>query len=505
MSEKANLALNELTERVKKISTLSSCSSLLGWDERTHMPKNGATNRAEQNSVMAGVVHEQLTSLRIGELLSEVESSDLVSDPLSATAVNIREIRRVYDKQIKLPQKLVEEISKTVTLAEHSWVEAREKSDFSLFAPWAAKMFDLRFQQAQAIDSEQEPYDVLLDNYEPGASANNIAEVFESLRQDLVPLVEAIANASRKPKVSILEREYPIENQKIFGKSASAAIGFDYNSGNLDVTTHPFCTTIGPGDTRILTRYNPYHIGQALFGILHETGHGLYEQGLLKEHYGMPMGETVSLGIHESQSRLWENIVGRSRSFWEYFFPRARQIFWDSLNDVSLDDFYFAVNEVRPSLIRVEADEATYNLHILLRFEIERAIFLKELKAEDIPAVWNEKFQKYLGITPSDNASGCLQDIHWAAGLIGYFPTYTLGNLYSAQFFAKAKKELGNLDEQFARGKFDSLLNWLRENIHSQGQRYRAEDLVKEVTGEPLSHKYLIEYLKEKYAPLYGI
>jgi carboxypeptidase Taq len=505
MSEKAKKALDELTATIKQISILSSCSALLGWDERTRMPKNGAEHRAAQHSLIAGMVHEQFTTPHTGELISEVEQSDLISDPLSPAAVNIRELRRAYDKQVKMPRYLVEEISRTTTLSEQAWMEARKKSDFKMFSPWLAKMIDLKHKEAEAKGYEKEAYDALLDDYEPGETAANITKVFADLRADLVPLVEAIAGASKKPNVSILEREYPIDRQAIFGKAASAAIGFNYNSGSLDVTTHPFCTTIGPGDVRILTRYDDHLFGPAFFGILHESGHGLYEQGLDPQHYGMPMGETVSLGIHESQSRMWENIVGRSRSFWEYFFPRAQQVFWESLNDVTLDEFYAAVNDVRPSFIRVEADEATYNLHILVRFELEQAIFKHELKTDDIPGAWNEKYTKYLGITPPDDANGCMQDVHWGAGLIGYFPTYTLGNLYSAQFFAAAKKELGDLDSQFARGKFADLLGWLRKNIHSRGQQYRAVDLVKKVTGQPLSHKYLIDYLREKYAPIYGI
>lgn len=505
MSDQTKKALEELTKKVKQLGILNSCTALLGWDERTYMPRKGAAHRAEQQSLLAGMVHEQFTSPRVGDLLSEIENSGTLKDPISPDTVNIRELRRIYDKHVKIPKSLVEEISRTTTLSEQAWVDARKKSDFSAFAPWLGKMIDLKRQQAEAVGYEKEAYDALLDDYEPGGTAETIAKVFANLRRDLVPLVEAIANAPKRPDVSILERDYPVDRQAIFGKAASAAIGFDYNGGRLDITTHPFCTTIGVGDVRILTRYNPNHLGQAFFGILHESGHGLYEQGLDSNYYGLPMGDSVSLGIHESQSRMWENNVGRSRAFWEYFYPRARQVFWESLSDVKLDDFYFAINDVRPSCIRVEADEATYNLHILLRFEIEHAIFGKELKTEDIPGIWNEKFEKYLGIVPPNDAQGCLQDVHWGAGLLGYFPTYTLGNLYAAQFFAKAKQEIGNLEEQFARGRFEPLLDWLREKIHHHGQRYRASDLVKVVTGEPLSHKYLIEYLREKYTSLYGI
>ena len=504
MPDNAKKDLDELTSIIKQVSLLGSCSSLLGWDERTYMPRGGATHRSEQQSLLAGMAHEKFTSPRVGELLSRLEQSAFVKDPISPDAVNIREIRRVYDKQVKIPKALVEEISKTTTLSEQAWIEARKKSDFSLFSPWLTKMIGLKHQQAEAVGYKKEPYDAMLDDYEPGETAENIASVFENLRRDLVELVGAIADSGKKPDSSILERDFPVDRQAIFGQAAAAAIGFDFDHGRLDITTHPFCTTIGRGDVRITTRYNPNHFGQAFFGILHETGHGLYEQGLDPQYSGLPMGDSVSLGIHESQSRMWENLVGRSRAFWECFFPRARQVFWEALSGVKLADFYFAINEVKPSLIRVEADEATYNLHILLRFEIEHAIFGKELKTDDIPAVWNEKFQKYFGITPPDDARGCLQDVHWSAGLIGYFPTYTLGNLYSAQFFATVRQQLGDLENQFSVGKFDGLLNWLRKNIHGHGQRYRASDLVRQVTGKPLSHEFLIKYLRQKYQPLYG-
>ena len=505
MAGKAEKALGELVDLCKEIHLLRSCSSLLGWDERTYIPQKGTPHRAEQQSLLAGIVHDKFTSPKIGDLLNEIENSELVDDPLSPAAVNVREIRRLYDKEVKLPKSLVEEISRTVTLSEQAWVEARKKSDFHMFSPWLAKMTELKRQQADAIGYKKERYDALLDDYEPGETAENIKKVFDGLRKELVELVEAIGSSSRRPDISILERNYPVDKQEVVSKTASASIGFDYNGGRLDITTHPFCTTIGPGDVRITTRYNQNHFGQAFFGVLHESGHGLYEQGLDPQYAGLPMGESVSLGIHESQSRMWENFVGRSKPFWIYFFPWVKKVFWESLNDVKLDDFYFAINDVRPSLIRVEADEVTYNLHILLRFEIEHAIFAGDLKTDDVPGIWNENFKRYFGIVPPDDARGCLQDVHWSCGYIGYFPTYTLGNLYAAQFFAKAKEELGNLDEQFSHGSFTDLLSWLREKIHKHGMRYRAPDLVKEVTGKPLSHEYLMSYLKEKYGMLYGI
>jgi carboxypeptidase Taq len=505
MSDKSNKALEELYRIIIRVNTLSSCAGLLEWDERTYMPGKGAAHRGEQKAVISGMVHEQFTSARVGELLSDVEAAGLGKDTSTLDGVNIRELRRLYDKNVKIPKALVEELARVTTMAENAWVEARKKGDSREFLPWLDKVIELKRQQAQAVGYKNEPYDALLDDFEPGETAQNIRKVFDGLKPPLVKLVGAIAGSSRKPNVALLERDYAVDKQEILGKMAAAAIGFDMDAGRIDITTHPFCSGIGPGDTRITTRYDPRHLGQAFFGIMHETGHGLYDQGLDRQHYGLPMGDSISLGIHESQSRMWENLVGRSRSFWLYFFPWVQKLFWESLGDVSLDEFYFAINDVRPSFIRVEADEVTYNLHILLRFEIEHAIFSGDLKTADIPGAWNEKFTSYFGITPPDDGVGCIQDVHWSAGLIGYFPTYTLGNLYASQFFAKARKDIGKLDEQFGRGQFDQLLGWLRQNIHIHGQRYRADELVKKVTGEPLNHEYLIQHLREKYSPLYGI
>ena len=293
--------------------------------------------------------------------------------------------------------------------------------------------------------------------------------------------------------------------QEAFGKLVAGAIGFDFQRGRLDVTHHPFCSSMGPHDCRITTRYDEHYFPMAFFGILHEAGHGLYDQGLPTAHYGLPPGSYVSLGIHESQSRLWENAVGRSRAFWQFFFPVAQQQFPDALADVSLDDFHFAINDVRPSLIRIEADEATYNLHIIIRFELERAALRGDLSVADLPGAWREKYREYLGIEPPNDADGVLQDIHWSAGLIGYFPTYTLGNLYAAQFFQQADADLGGIDDLLSRGEFGPLLQWLRERIHARGQCYSAAELADTVTGKPLTHQPLLDLLRRKFEPLYGI
>jgi carboxypeptidase Taq len=496
-------AYTELLRRVREGALLESCVNLLGWDERTYMPRQGSAHRAEQIALLARLAHEALTHPAIGELLATVEGSPLVID--GDAAVNVREIRRNYDRAVKLPKELVEELARVTTRAQQVWQEARQADDFAAFRPWLEKVVALLRQKAQAIGYTNVPYDALLDEYEPGATTAEITQLFAALRKDLVPLVAAIVSSSRRPQRDILERDYPVERQQQFGQEAAAAMGFDFRAGRLDVTTHPFCSGIGPGDCRITTRYDAHHFNQAFFGILHEAGHGIYDQGLPAEHFGTPRGSAASLGIHESQSRLWENQVGRGRPFWEHFFPRARQAFPAALGDVPLDDFLFAINDVRPSFIRVEADEATYNMHIILRFELEQALVSGDLQPADVPAAWNEKFSQFFGLTPPTNAEGCLQDIHWSMGGIGYFPTYTLGNLYSAQFMEQARRDMPDLDADFRAGRFEGLKGWLNDKIHHQGQRCRAGELCRRVTGRPLSHQPLMSYLHGKYGPLYAI
>ena len=489
----------------REAGVLQSCAAVLEWEQQTTMPSHAAEHRSEQLSLLAGMHHERVTDPRLGDLLREVEDSSIAKDRLSVEAVNVREIRRSYDKATKLPRTLVEEMAKTFSFAQQEWAAARREKNFARFQPWLAKAMDLTRQKAKAINPTGNLYDTLMDDYEPGAKGDEIAKVFEQLREALVPFVAAIQNSPRQPKGEIIERTYPIDRQQYFGEMVASEIGFDFARGRLDTTTHPFCTTLGPHDCRILTRYNPRFFNESFFGILHEAGHGLYEQGLEPEHYGTPMGEAVSLGIHESQSRHWENSVGRSRSFWQHYYPKARGTFRDALGTVPLDDFYFAVNKVAPSFIRVEADEVTYNLHVMIRFELERALISEDLSVEGLPAAWNDKYQKYLGILPPDDAMGCLQDVHWSAGLIGYFPTYTLGNIYCAQFFDTADRDLAGINALIARGEFSELLAWLRYKIHRHGKRFLPVDLVREVTGSDPSHEPLVRQLHAKFDELYGL
>jgi len=493
-------AYAELIRRTKETALLGSCAGVLGWDERVNLPPAGGEFRGEQMALIARMTHEMSTDPFIGEALSTVEASK----PDGDMAVNVRELRRGYDRAVKLPKALVEELARVTIRAQQAWQEARQADDFAGFQPWLEKVVTLKREEAQAVGYKEHPYNALLDEYEPGTTAADVKQIFAGLTKELVPLIEAIKNSPRRPKTEILHREYPVDLQKIFGTAAAAAIGFDFGAGRLDTTTHPFCSGIGPGDCRITTRYNPKFFNESFFGILHEAGHGIYEQGLDPDHFGTPPGAFCSLGIHESQSRLWENQVGRGPAFWQHFLPRARQVFLTALRDVSFDDFYFAINDVKPSFIRVESDEATYNLHIILRFELELDLLAGTLKPGDLPAAWNEKFEKMFHLKVPDNRQGCLQDIHWSMGGLGYFPTYTLGNLYAAQLMEQARKDLGDLDADFTRGEFSRLKGWLNVNVHKPGRRYRAGELCERVTGQSLSHAPLIRYLRDKYAPLYG-
>ena len=516
-------AYDELIRRSRELATLASCSAVLGWDEQTYMPVGGAVHRGNQMAMLAGLQHERATDPKIGELLATVEGSALSAGPDSAEAANIRELRRGYERRTRLPRALVEELARTTSMAQSEWVAARAASDFPRFRPWLEKIIRLKREESACLagrrptDGAAAPadssYDPLLDDYEPGARSADLAVLFDALRRELTPLVAAIveASASRtKPggadsdsstagAGAILKRSYPRDRQRIFGEAVAAAVGFDFRRGRLDVTAHPFCTGIGPGDCRITTRFDEHEFSDAFFGILHEVGHGLYEQGLDEAHHGHAHGRggvvggaRVAVAALGEPGRPRPGLLGLLAAHGPADLPRGAGRRRRSTR------FHAAVNDVPPSLIRVRADEATYNLHIIVRFELEQDLLAGNLAVADLPAAWNEKYREYLGVTPANDAEGCLQDIHWSAGLIGYFPTYTLGNVYAAQLFAAAEAQLGGLDEAFARGDFAGLLGWLREKIHRQGQRYRAADLVERVTGSRPDHRPLIDGLRRQ-------
>lgn len=507
----------ELCDLARQAATLGSIGSLLNWDQETYMPDAAAATRAEEQSLIATLVHERRTSPRIGELIAACErDTALTGDPASPTAAAVREFRRDYDLATKLPRDLVAELAKVGSQAQQVWKDARAKSDFAMFAPWLEKMMALARRKADCygVPAGGERYDALLNEYEPGMTAKELEATFAPLRQRLAAFIGQLAKAPSKPSDKPLLAKIEPDRQHKFGLFVLEAMGFDLKAGRLDITTHPFCSGMAPGDTRLTTRYRDEKFTDALYGTMHEAGHGLYEQGLPKSAplpgssgtlFGNPLAESISLGIHESQSRMWENLVGRSRGFWEWALPHAKRIMGPALEPYSVDDMYRAVNIVTPSYIRVEADEATYNLHIMLRFEIERALLADRLQPREVPGVWNSKFKEYFGIDVPDDRRGCLQDVHWSFGLIGYFPTYTLGNLYAAQLWETIQGQIGDLDQQIRRGEFKSLKSWLNTNIHAHGKRYRAADLCKMLTGQPLSADPLMRHLEGKLRPIYGI
>ena len=504
MSQDESL-FKELCQHVRETSYLESTSALLEWDQQTKLPARAGSYRSEQITFIAGQIHKRRTDPRLGELIGELSESSLAQDQHSDAGATIKELKRDYEKQVKLPVSLVESLAHAASAGQSLWVEARKENDFKKFAPQLKKIFELKKQQADALGWTDCRYDALLDEYEPGGKTSEVAEVLDALREDLVPLVAEIKDSGYKPPTEILRRKFPVEAQKKFGREASSKIGFQYDRGRLDITHHPFCTQTGPNDCRITTRYDENFFNSAFFGTLHEAGHGIYEQGLRGDQYGLAPGKYCSLGIHESQSRLWENLVGRSLSFWKYFFPIAQTHFPAALGDVELKDFYHAINNVSPSLIRVEADEATYNLHIIIRFQLEQAIIDGELDTDDLPSAWNQKYEEYLGLTPPSDSDGVLQDVHWSAGLVGYFPTYSLGNLYASQLFEAAQNSIGDLGVQFEKGEFLPLKNWLNKHVHQRGKCLSGPELGVEATGIKLSHKLLIEQLRERLSPIFGL
>jgi carboxypeptidase Taq len=507
-------AYDQVTAHLRSVGHLGSISALVSWDQETYMPPAAAPMRAEQSSLLAEVIHQRLTDTRVGEWLAACEADANLMKKGSATAANLREMRRDYDRRTKLPSTLVAELADTSSRAQHVWKDARAKSDFKMFAPWLDKMMALHRRKAECygVPAGGEFYDALIDEYEPGVTAREIAAVFGPLRSELTTLVKQVAGAKKKINTSCLTLKIDTAAQHAFGQKVLEAMGFDLQAGRLDVTTHPFCSGFGAGDTRLTTRYRDEKFTDALFGTMHEGGHGLYEQGLPKADvgkkkgvFGQPISEAVSLGIHESQSRMWENFVGRSCEFWTWALPLAAKTMSPKFKSVSVDQMYAAVNTTTPSLIRVEADEGTYNMHVMIRFEIERALLSGDMKVKDVPSAWNERYADFLGVKVPDDRRGCLQDVHWSFGLVGYFPTYTLGNLYAAQFWEKILNDMPSLPKDMTKGRLLDLRDWLNDKIHRHGRRYTATELCRKVTGKSLSAEPLLRHLRRKAAAVYGI
>ncbi|HPQ69878.1 MAG TPA: carboxypeptidase M32 [bacterium] len=492
----------EVISWYKEIMTLGHIVEVLHWDQRVNLPKAGLERRAEQLAWAESLMHSMLTDK---EKVAKVEELAAEAAQINDDAqVNIREIKRETDRATKVPNELVEEISRHTSLSNAAWVEARQNDDFAHFAPFLQKMVELRRQEAAALGFADKPYDAMLDYFEPFADEASIDALLTDLRERLVPFFHKILGAEKHDAGMIVGKSYPAAQQEAFGKMVIKRLGFDFDGGRMDVSAHPF--TIGTwGDVRITTRYNESDLRQSTFGTIHEAGHAMYEQGLLRDHLDTPLGQSASLGVHESQSRFWENIIGRSLSFWRFFYPEAQKAFPGQLDDVTLQQFYQAVNLVQPSFIRVEADEVTYNLHIILRFEIERDLVAGRIAVDDLPAAWNAKMKQYLNVDVPADALGVLQDVHWSEGLLGYFPTYTIGNLYSAQLYEKMRNDLGEMDKMILEGNFVDILAWMRKHIHQHGKRYKAADLIERATMEKPSAVPFMKYLEEKYLPLYRL
>lgn len=489
--------------RVNEIHDLQATQALLSWDLETNMPEKGAAMRGKQLATLAKLAHQMLTAPDMDELMVSLRQPDIQDKLDTMSQALVREVGKTYDKTRKIPIELLQELVETTTEAHRTWVEARSQQSFKLFEPILRKIVSLNQRLAETLGYEDSPYDALLDEYEPGLTVKQLDPLFEQLKADLVPLLHAIQNSGTVPPV-LPEGFYPAEQQLAFSRNILTAMGFDFDAGRLDLSPHPFSSGSSTLDVRLTTRIDERDVFSALSSSMHEGGHGMYEQGINPDFNRTPLAEGTSLGIHESQSRMWENQVGRSHAFWQAFYP-ALQALFPNLNAVPLNTFYQAINRVQPSLIRVEADEVTYNLHILVRYEIEKALIEGHMSVDEIPEAWNAKMQSYLGITPDHDGNGCLQDIHWSHGSFGYFPTYTLGNLYAAQFFHTAKQHIPDLESQIAQGHLRPLKSWLNQHIHWVGKSENAATIVQRVTGGPLEARHFVDYLWDKYGALFGI
>ncbi len=494
-------ALVELKSELRAISDLNAAAMVLEWDQNTYMPAGGATARGRQIALLSRLAHERRAAKRMGELLSELSAT---ADEATVDGALVRRALRDYQRATKVPSELMEKISNHGSTLYAAWTEARSANDFAMVRPLLEQNLELSKRYAEYFEVDH-PIDAFIDEHDPGMTAASLKTLFASLRAELVPIVEKLL-AKPAPDRSFLDADYPQEKQLAFAAAVSETLGYDFDRGRQDLTHHPFMIRFSSGDVRITTRVDPRDFTDCLFGTIHETGHALYEQNIDRAFDGTPLGAGTSTGVHESQSRLWENLVGRSRPFWEHLYPKLQDTFPDPLKGVSLDDFHRAINAVERGLVRVDSDEVTYNLHVMLRFDLECAMLEGELAIADLPEAWNARMEADLGKRPPTNTLGCLQDVHWYCIPIGgAFQGYTLGNLMSAQFFAAATQALPDLEGQLARGEFAPLREWLTEQVYRHGATYFPDELIQRATGAKLSPKPFLDYLRKKYGPLYGV
>lgn len=500
MSEK----LEQLKTLLAEVADLNATQALLGWDQQTYMPQGGNEARGNQLATIGKISHQKFTSDEIGKLLGDLEKEYKGADADSDDLRLLKVTRHDYDQATRVPSDFVAEFAVVTSKAFEAWMEARGKSDFSIFQPHLEKVVELNQRYVSFFPPADHPYDVLLDQFERGMKTADIKAIFDALRPQQVELLKAIAE---KPQVddSFLHVEYEEQKMWDFSEVIATKFGYDWERGRQDKSAHPFTTNFSINDVRITTRFEEDNPTIMLFSTMHETGHGLYELGSNQAYERTPLAGGASLAVHESQSRMWENLVGRSLPFWEHFYPEFQKLFPAQVGNIDLETFYKGINKVESSLIRVNADEATYNMHIMLRLELEIGMVEGAIKVKDLPEIWNAKMDDYLGIVPPNDAKGVLQDVHWSGGMLGYFSTYALGNLISAQLWEKITADIPDLSEQFRKGEFDALLTWLREKIHVHGSKYEPQELVQRVTGSKIDSAAYIRYLKQKYSEVYGL
>jgi carboxypeptidase Taq len=495
--------LNKLKQTLGKISDLNHASAVLGWDQQVYMPEAGALERGEQLGTIGELAHNLFVNDEVGQLLEDlaIETKDLAPDSDEARLIKVT--KRQYDRDTRIPAEKIAEFARVTTVAHGEWAKARAQNQFSIFQPHLEKIVEMVREMADLFKPYDHPYDPLLDMFEPGMKTADVKQIFDTLRPQQVELVKAISE-SKQVDDSFLHLNFPKQAQWDFGVAIAEKFGMNWDRSRQDYAAHPFTTSFGLDDVRITTRIHEDLPASALFSTMHETGHALYELGFNRDYRRTPLADSASLAIHESQSRMWENLVGRSRNFWTHFYPQLQTAFPQQLSSVDLETFYRGINKVEPSLIRVEADEATYNLHVMLRMEIEIELMEGKLEVKDLPEVWKNRMLDYLGVAPATDADGVLQDVHWSGGMIGYFPTYALGNLVSVQLWEKMHQDMPDLDEKISKGQFAEMLQWLRTNVHQYGAKYEPQELVQRITGSKIDPKPYMRYLNHKYQDIYG-
>jgi carboxypeptidase Taq len=487
--------------KMQRIADLRNANAVLQWDQETNLPPKGAPFRGQQISTLSEISHRLFSEDELGSILQDLLQKD---DLPVEQKRNVERTFEDYTKNKKYTSEFVRALSDQINKTFHAWIESRKKDSFAIYEPELDKLIQLKKQEAEILGYEQHPYNALLDEYEKGCTIELLDRTFTNLLPSLKELRQKIS-ASTQVDDSFLHQNFPKQRQWDWGMYLIKQLNFDFEAGRQDISEHPFSTSFNKYDVRITTRVDENDFANMTWSCIHEVGHALYEQGLPEEYYGLPLGEACSYSIHESQSRLWENNVGRSRLFWQHYYPQLQSYFPEQFKEVSLDQFYKGINKVQPSLIRTEADEITYHFHVYVRYELEKRLIEGSLPTHDIPAVWNEQYKNLMGVEVPNDKKGCLQDVHWSHGSFGYFPTYSLGSFYAAQFFATAKSQLNDLEKDIAQGQTSRLLQWLRENIHNKGRFYLSEDLCQAVTGKTLDVSYFQNHLLDKYSSIYNL